>query len=100
MRTELTTPSRPRAITALEVACGAGALNDGCGEGPAEFRRHGDPELRIRAATFLGAWSELTRDRRCLGIEIAEYDPRRDQSGRTARLIGNLISAGLKERIP
>ena len=54
----------------------------------------------IRAATFLGASSELTRDRRCLGIEIAEYNPRRDESGRTARLIGNLISSGLKERIP
>ena len=53
----------------------------------------------IRAAAFLDTWSELTREPKCLGIEIAEYNPRRDQSGRTARLIGNLIALGLKECI-
>jgi arginase family enzyme len=50
----------------------------------------------IRAATF-DTWSELTRDPKCLGIEIAEYNPGRDDSGRTARLIGKLIASGSKE---
>jgi len=53
----------------------------------------------IRAATFLDTWSELTRDPKCVGIEIAEYNPGRDESERTARLISKLIASGLKESV-
>lgn len=51
----------------------------------------------IRAATFLHTWGELIRDSHCLGFEVAEYNPRRDKSGRTARLMGKLTSSSLKE---
>ena len=47
----------------------------------------------IWAPAFLDAWSKLTRDSKCLGIEIAEYNPSCDHAGRTARLMRDLISA-------
>jgi arginase len=40
--------ARLRRVTAVEVPCGAGALDDGTKEGAAEFRRLGDPDLRAR----------------------------------------------------
>jgi len=49
----------------------------------------------IGAAAFLDVWSRLTRDSKCLGIEIAEYNPSCDHAGRTARLMGDLISAAV-----
>jgi arginase len=47
----------------------------------------------LRAADFLAPWAELTRDSTCVGIEIVEYNPSRDQSGRTARLMQELVLA-------
>jgi arginase len=40
------TGARLRGVTAVEVPCGAGALDDGTREGPAEYRKVGDSELR------------------------------------------------------
>jgi len=65
---------------------------------PAEAPGVGTPEPGgISAAAFLHAWRELYRDPKCIGIEIAEYNPSLDHSGRTARLMGDLISAGIRE---
>jgi arginase len=47
----------------------------------------------IRAETFLDTWGELIRDSHCVGFEVVEYNPSRDQTGRTARLMRDLISA-------
>lgn len=46
----------------------------------------------IRAGGFLDPWRLLTRDPKCLGIEIVEYNPWRDQATRTARLMSDLIA--------
>jgi arginase len=47
----------------------------------------------VRVSGFLAPWRKLIGDQRCLAIEIAEYNPWRDQSGRTARVMRDLISA-------
>ena len=47
----------------------------------------------IRAADFIAPWKKLTDDPRCAGIEIVEYNPAHDQSGRTAGLMQDLVLA-------
>lgn len=47
----------------------------------------------IPAAGFIAPWKELTRGSACVGIEIVEYNPARDRSGRTARLMQDLVLA-------
>lgn len=47
----------------------------------------------IAAADFLKSWRALCTDARCLGLEIVEYNPHRDPSGDTARLMETLILA-------
>lgn len=51
----------------------------------------------IRPSEFLDAWSDLTRSALCIGVEIVEYNPHRDQSGRTAQLLGKLVAATVGE---
>ncbi len=47
----------------------------------------------IPAASFIAPWKELTSGPACVGIEIVEYNPARDRSGRTARLMQDLVLA-------
>lgn len=47
----------------------------------------------IAAPTFLDAWSEFYRHPKCLGIEIAEYNPSFDHSGRTVQLMADIVTA-------
>jgi arginase len=51
----------------------------------------------IRPSEFLDAWSDLTRSALCIGVEIVEYNPHRDQEGRTAQLLGDLVAAMVGE---
>jgi arginase len=51
----------------------------------------------IRPGEFLDAWTDLTRSARCVGVEIVEYNPHRDQRGRTAQLLGELVAATIGE---
>jgi len=61
---------------------------------PADAPGVGTPEPGgIEAGFALHAWGELIRDSRCLGIEIAEYNPSRDVDGRTALLMADLMAA-------
>ena len=54
----------------------------------------------IRAREFLDAWSSLTADPACRAIEFVEFNPHRDQAGKTARLLGTLVAAAVrKERL-
>jgi arginase len=47
----------------------------------------------IDAGAFLREWPALVRDPKCVGLEIAEYNPARDESGETLRLMGDLVAA-------
>jgi hypothetical protein len=47
----------------------------------------------ICASNFLDAWADLTCSPHCIGAEIVEYNPHRDQSGHTAQLISALVVA-------
>jgi arginase len=51
----------------------------------------------IHAGEFLDAWSSLTADPACRAIEFAEFNPHRDQAGKTARLLGTLVAAAAHE---
>jgi arginase len=51
----------------------------------------------ICASNFLGAWAELTCSPLCIGAEIVEYNPHRDQSGKTAQLISTLAAATVRQ---
>jgi arginase len=51
----------------------------------------------IRPGEFLDAWIHLTRSTLCVGVEIVEYNPHRDQAGRTAQLLGELVAAAVSE---
>ncbi len=54
----------------------------------------GTPEPEgIRPADFFAPWVALAGDPRCVGIEIVEYNPSRDRSGRTAILMQELALA-------
>jgi arginase len=65
---------------------------------PADAPGVGSPEVGgIRASDFLPAWADLTSGPRCVGIEIVEYNPHRDRSDRTARLMRGLIAAAVGE---
>jgi arginase len=65
---------------------------------PADAPGVGTPALGgIRASQFLDAWSDLTRSALCVGVEIVEYNPHRDQAGRTAQLLGELVAAMVGE---
>jgi arginase len=91
---------RRRGIGAVLAEARAIAAGAGAGFGvsldldaldPADAPGVGTPEVEgIRAEALLGVWAALTRA--CVGLEIAEYNPARDESGRTARLIGDLIA--------
>ncbi len=61
---------------------------------PADAPGVGTPEPGgIRAAEFLAPWAALAGDPKCVGIEIVEYNPSRDRSGRTALLMQDLVLA-------
>jgi arginase family enzyme len=47
----------------------------------------------IRSSEFLDAWAALTHGALCVGAEIVEYNPHRDQTGRTVQLRGELVDA-------
>jgi arginase len=47
----------------------------------------------IRADAMREEWWALARDPMCIGIEIAEFNPARDEAGRTVRLMGDLIAS-------
>lgn len=51
----------------------------------------------IRPSEFLDAWSNLTRSPLCIGVDIVEYNPHRDQGDRTAQLLGELVAAAFSE---
>lgn len=51
----------------------------------------------IHAGEFLDAWTVLTRDPACRAIEFVEFNPHRDQAGKTARLLGTLVAASIRE---
>ncbi len=54
----------------------------------------GTPELNgIPAKELCGALSELVKDSRLIGLEIAEFDPSRDRDHKTEKVIMSLISA-------
>jgi arginase family enzyme len=47
----------------------------------------------ICASNFLDVWTDLTCNPHCIGTEIVEYNPHRDQLGQTAQLISTLVAA-------
>ncbi len=49
----------------------------------------------LRARTLLAALARLLQEPALVGFELAEYSPRRDRGGCTARLIVELLSAAL-----
>lgn len=49
----------------------------------------------IRVREFADAWIAVTRNRACRGIEIVEYNPFRDDDGRTAQLMTGLVAAAV-----
>jgi arginase len=49
----------------------------------------------VRAEAFLSPWGEMARERRCVGIEIVEYNPSRDQFRRTEQLMLDLIAGAV-----
>ncbi len=51
----------------------------------------------IHAGEFFDAWSGLTGDPSCRAIEFVEFNPHRDQAGKTARLLGALVAAAVRE---
>jgi len=51
----------------------------------------------IRPGEFLDAWTDLTDSALCVGVEIVEYNPHRDQAGQTAQLLGDLVAAMASE---
>ena len=54
----------------------------------------------IHAREFLDVWTGLTDDPACRAIELVEFNPHRDQAGRTAQLLGTLVAATVrKERL-
>jgi len=51
----------------------------------------------IRARDFLGVWDGLAHDGACRAIEIVEFNPHRDEAGRTGELLGTLVAATVRE---
>jgi arginase len=51
----------------------------------------------IRSSQFLDAWTDLTCNALCIGAEIVEYNPYRDQEDRTTQLLGDLVAALVRE---
>jgi arginase family enzyme len=51
----------------------------------------------ICASSFLDVWTDLTCNPLCIGAEIVEYNPHRDQSGQTAQLISTLVAAAVPQ---
>jgi arginase len=51
----------------------------------------------IHVREFLDIWTDLTSDPACRAIEIVEYNPHRDQAGRTVRLLGTLVATAVGE---
>lgn len=49
----------------------------------------------LRAKPLLAALAQLSREPALVGFELAEYSPRRDRDGSTARLIAELLGAVL-----
>jgi arginase len=68
---------------------------------PAEAPGVGTPAPDgIHAGEFLDTWTSLTADPACRAIEFVEFNPHRDQDGKTARLLGTLVAAAIrKERL-
>lgn len=57
----------------------------------------------IAAAALLEAWRDIVCHAACLGIEIAELNPLRDEGRKTVQLVGALIAkafAGQREKTP
>ncbi|MBX9774135.1 MAG: arginase [Xanthobacteraceae bacterium] len=51
----------------------------------------------IHAREFFDAWSGLTADPACRAIEFVEFNPHRDRDGKTARLLGTLVAAAVRQ---
>jgi arginase len=63
---------------------------------PADAPGVGTPEPGgIRADGFFDAWSDLTCNPACRGVEVVEYNPHRDRASRTAQLMGGLVSSAM-----
>lgn len=61
---------------------------------PSEAPGVGTPEPGgIRTAAFFKAWENVIQNPACIGIEIVEYNPSRDQFGLTEKLMCDLIAA-------
>lgn len=89
--------------TARAIAChgtaGYGVSLDLDGLDPGDAPGVGSPVSGgIGARDLMPGWRRLTRDRNCLGIEIAEYNPRHDIGGRTAALMGRLVASSFGEK--
>jgi arginase len=59
MRNDAASRSRLQVLPAVEIACGAGAPDDGCKDGPAAFRRTSDEQLRRDGLSLL--WHDMPR---------------------------------------
>jgi arginase len=54
----------------------------------------------ISAGEFLDVWGGLSADPACRAVEFVEFNPHRDQAGKTVRLLGTLVAAAIrKERL-
>jgi arginase family enzyme len=51
----------------------------------------------MSASNFLDVWADLTYSPLCIGAEIVEYNPHRDQSGKTAQLISSLVAPTVRQ---
>jgi arginase len=49
----------------------------------------------LRADGFRDAWTDLTRNAACRGVEIVEYNPFHDRASRTAQLMATLVSSAV-----
>lgn len=60
MRNDIASSSRLQVLPAIEIACGAGAPDPGCKDGPAAFRQFSGERLRNNGLSLL--WHEMPRE--------------------------------------
>ena len=91
MRQILPAALRPRRITVVEAACGAGALDRGCKDGPAAFRR-GGADRGLRGAGVEPRWRPTPAA--LLQVDAAPFDAVARIAGWLAGTTAELAAGG------
>lgn len=85
---------------AAAASAGFGVSVDLDAVDPGDAPGVGSPEPGgLSGAGLVAALTGVGRDPQCLGLEVAEFNPHHDPDGRTARLVRDLLAAGLSGRI-